>query len=54
LGLTHEVNETVKDLKERGSIKDIKDITKAVSEITNETRNTIEIAKAAIDADNTK
>jgi len=49
--IANEVNETVKDLKEQGSIKDI---TKAVSEITNETRNTIEIAKAAIDADNTK
>ena len=49
--ITNLVNETVKDLKERGTIKDI---TSAVVETTNEARNTIEIAKAAIDADNTK
>jgi hypothetical protein len=49
--ITNEVNKTVKDLKERGIIKDI---ASAVAETTNETRNTIGIAKAAIDADNTK
>jgi DNA-binding transcriptional regulator GbsR (MarR family) len=49
--IANEVNETVKDLKERGTIKNI---ASAVSETTNETRNTIGIAKAAIDADNTK
>ena len=49
--IANEVNETVKDLKERGTIKDI---ASAVVETTNEARNTIGIAKAAIDADNTK
>jgi hypothetical protein len=49
--IAKEVNETVKDLKERGAIKDI---VRAVAETTNETRNTIEIAKAAIETDNTK
>ena len=49
--IANEVNETVKDLKERGTIKDI---ASAVAETTNETRNTIEIAKAAIETDNTK
>ena len=48
--ITKEVNETVKNLKEQGTIKDI---ASAVAETTNETRNTIEIAKAAIDTDNT-
>ena len=49
--ITNEVNETVKDLKERGTIKDV---ASAVAQTTNETRNTIGIAKAAIGADNTK
>ncbi|MFY9868741.1 MAG: hypothetical protein WAK17_03400 [Candidatus Nitrosopolaris sp.] len=49
--IANEVNETVKDLKERGTIKDI---ASAVAETTNETRNTIGIAKAAIETDNTK
>ena len=49
--IANEVNDTVKDLKERGTIKDIAG---AVSDTANETRNTIGIAKAAIDADNTK
>jgi len=49
--ITNEVNETVKDLKGRGTIKDI---ASAVVETTNETRKTIGIAKAAIDANNTK
>jgi DNA-binding transcriptional regulator GbsR (MarR family) len=49
--IANEVNETVKDLKERGSIKDIAG---AVVETTNSTRNTIGIAKAAIETDNTK
>ena len=49
--IAKEVNETVKDLKERGTIKDI---ASAVAQTTNETRNTIEIAKAAIETDNTK
>jgi hypothetical protein len=49
--IANEVNETVKDLKERETIKDI---ASAVVETTNATRNTIGIAKAAIDADNTK
>jgi hypothetical protein len=49
--ITNEVNETVKDLKKRGTIKDI---ASAVAETTNETRNAIGIAKGAIDADNTK
>ena len=49
--IANEVNETVKDLKERGTIKDI---ASAVVETTNATRNTIGIAKAAIETDNTK
>ena len=49
--IANEVNYTVKDLKERGTIKDI---ASAVSDTANETRNTIGIAKVAIDADNTK
>jgi hypothetical protein len=49
--IANEVNETVKDLKERGTIKDI---SSAVAETTNTTRNTIGIAKAAIDTDNTE
>jgi len=49
--ITNVVNETVKDLKERGTIKDI---ASAVAETTNEARNTIGIAKSAIDVDNTK
>jgi hypothetical protein len=49
--ITNEVNETVKGLKERGTIKDI---ASAVAQTTNETRNTIGIAKGAIGADNTK
>jgi len=49
--ITNEVNETVKDLKGRGTIKDI---ASAVVETTNETRKAIGIAKAAIDANNTK
>ncbi len=49
--IANEVNETVKDLKERGTIKDI---ASAVAETANETRNTIGIAKVAIDTDNTK
>ena len=49
--ITIVLNETVKDLKERGTIKDI---ASAVVETTNATRNTIGIAKAAIDTDNTK
>ena len=48
--ITNVVNETVKDLKERGTIKDI---ASAVAETTNEVRNTIVIAKAARDPDNT-
>jgi hypothetical protein len=48
--ITNQVNETVKDLKERGTIKDI---ARAVVETTNEARNTIGIAKSAIDVDNT-
>ncbi len=47
----NEINETVKVLKERGTIKDT---TSAVVETTNATRNTIEIAKAAIETENTK
>jgi polyhydroxyalkanoate synthesis regulator phasin len=42
----NEVNEIVKDLKERGTIKDT---ARAVVETTNATRNTIEKAKAAIE-----
>ena len=49
--ITNEVNETVKDLKGRGTIKDI---ASSVVETTNETRKTIGIAKAAINANNTK
>ena len=49
--IVNEVNETVKDLKERGTIKDI---ASALVETTNATRNTIGIAKAAIETDNTK
>jgi tryptophanyl-tRNA synthetase len=49
--ITNQVNETVKDLKERGTIKDI---ASAIVETTNEARNTIGIAKSAIDVDNTK
>ncbi|MFZ0511145.1 MAG: hypothetical protein WAM14_06030 [Candidatus Nitrosopolaris sp.] len=49
--IANEVNETVKDLKERGTVKDI---ASAVVETTNATRNTIEIAKAAIETDNIK
>jgi hypothetical protein len=49
--IANEVNETVKDLNERGTIKDI---ASAVVEKTNATRNTIGIAKAAIETDNTK
>ena len=49
--IANEVNDTVKDLKERGTTKDIAG---AVSDTANDTRNTIGIAKAAIDADNTK
>jgi len=49
--IANEVNETVKDLKERGTIEDI---ASAVVETTNSTRNTIGIAKAAIETDNTK
>jgi len=49
--IANEVNETVKDLKERGTIKDI---ASAVVETRNATRNTIGIAKAAIETDNTK
>ncbi len=49
--IANEVNETVKDLKERGTIKDI---ASAVVETTNATQNAIEIAKAAIETDNTK
>src|SRR5215468_5703282 len=49
--IANEVNETVKDLKERGTIKDI---ASAVVETRNTTRNTIGIAKAAIETDNTK
>ena len=49
--IANEVNLTVKDLKERGTIEDI---ASAVVETTNTTRNTIEIAKAAIETDNTK
>ena len=51
LDIANEVNETVKDLKERGTIKDM---ASAVVETTNATRNTIGIAKAAIETDNTK
>ena len=47
----NEINETVKVLKERGAIKDT---TSAVVETTNATRNTIDIAKAAIETENTK
>jgi hypothetical protein len=49
--IANEVNETVKDLKERGTIKDI---ASTVVETRNATRNTIGIAKAAIEKDNTK
>ena len=49
--ITNQINETVKDLKERGTIKDI---TRAVVETTNEARNTIGIAKSAIDVNATK
>jgi tryptophanyl-tRNA synthetase len=49
--ITNQVNETVKDLKERGTIKDI---ASAIVETTNEARNTIGIAKSAIDVDNPK
>jgi ParB-like chromosome segregation protein Spo0J len=49
--IANEVNETVKDLKERGTIKGT---ASAVVETTNTTRNTIEIAKAAIETDNNK
>jgi DNA-binding transcriptional regulator GbsR (MarR family) len=49
--IANEVNETVKDLKEQGTIKNI---ASTVAETTNETRNTIEIAKATIETDNTK
>jgi hypothetical protein len=49
--IANEVNETIKDLKERGTIKDI---SSAVVETTNATRNTIGIAKSAIETDNTK
>ena len=44
----NEVNEIVKDLKERGSIKD------TASAVGDNKRNTIEKAKAAIETDNTK
>jgi hypothetical protein len=49
--IANEVNETVRDLKERGTIKDIASV---VVETTNITRNTIGITKAAIDTDDTK
>ena len=49
--IVNDVNETVKDLKERGTIEDI---ASAVVETRNATRNTIGIAKAAIETDNTK
>ena len=49
--IANEVNESVKHLKERGTVKDI---ASAVVETTNSTRNTIGIAKAAIETDNTK
>jgi transposase-like protein len=49
--IANEVNETVKDLKERGTINDI---ASAVVETTNATQNAIEIAKTAIETDNTK
>jgi hypothetical protein len=49
--ITNQVNETVKDLKEQGTIKDI---ASAVIGTTNEARNTIGIAKSAIDVDDTK
>ena len=44
----NEVNEIVKDLKERGTIKD------TASAVGDNKRNTIEKAKAAIETDNTK
>ena len=47
----NEINEIVKDVKERGTIKDT---ASAMVETRNATRNTIEIAKAAIETDNTK
>jgi hypothetical protein len=47
----NEVNEIVKDLKDRGTIKDT---SSAVIETTNATRNTIEIAKAARETNNTE
>jgi hypothetical protein len=47
----NEVNEIVKDLKDRGAIKDT---SSAVIETTNATRNTIEIAKAARETNNTE
>ena len=50
--IVNDVNETVKDLKERRGT--IKDIASAVVETRNATRNTIGIAKAAIETDNTK
>jgi tryptophanyl-tRNA synthetase len=49
--ITNQVNETVKDLKERGTIKDI---ASAIVETTNEARNTIGIAKSAVNVDNPK
>jgi len=47
-GTANEVNAIVKDLKERGTIKD------TASAVGYNKRNTIEKAKAAIETDNTK
>ncbi|MGB8935770.1 MAG: hypothetical protein WCC17_11765 [Candidatus Nitrosopolaris sp.] len=47
----NEINEIVKHLKQRGTIKDT---ASAIVETTNATRNTIETAKAAIETDNIK
>ena len=47
-GTANEINEIVKDLKERGTIKD------TATAVGDNKRNTIEKAKAAIETDNTK